>query len=157
VNSIIIHYILFYGNFVDEGNNLVDNPNIYNVQGDNRLSSRSTTSYHPVNNIWQPSYIKKNTEVAWFLLLFYIWLHLLIYVKRKYYLSTKNSVYWRITLAEDVWNLDIQYIIIPFIWGEHRMLSRSTSNISSLHKLTNATIYKKAIKIKQPQYFSLYN
>ena len=29
---------MFYGKFPDEGNNLVDNPNIYNVEGDNKLS-----------------------------------------------------------------------------------------------------------------------
>jgi len=30
---------MFFGKFADEGDNLVDNPNIYNVEGDNRLSS----------------------------------------------------------------------------------------------------------------------
>jgi hypothetical protein len=29
---------MFYGEYADEGNNPVDNPNIYNVEGDNRLS-----------------------------------------------------------------------------------------------------------------------
>jgi len=29
---------MFYGKFADEGNHLVDNPNIYNVEGDNMLS-----------------------------------------------------------------------------------------------------------------------
>ena len=29
---------MFYEKFDDEGNNQVDNPNIYNVEGDNRLS-----------------------------------------------------------------------------------------------------------------------
>ena len=29
---------MFYGKFADEGNNLVDNPNIYNVEGDYKLS-----------------------------------------------------------------------------------------------------------------------
>ena len=29
---------MFYGKFADKGNNLVDNPNIYNVEGDNKLS-----------------------------------------------------------------------------------------------------------------------
>ena len=28
---------MFNGKFYDEGNNLVDNPNIYNVERDNRL------------------------------------------------------------------------------------------------------------------------
>ena len=30
---------MFYGKFADELNNLVDNPNIYNVEGDNKLSA----------------------------------------------------------------------------------------------------------------------
>jgi len=29
---------MFYGTFADEGNNLVDNPNIYNEERDNKLS-----------------------------------------------------------------------------------------------------------------------
>jgi hypothetical protein len=28
---------MFYGKFADEGDNLVNNPNIYNVEGDSRL------------------------------------------------------------------------------------------------------------------------
>ena len=34
---------IFYEKFDDEGNNAVDSPNIYNVEGDNRLSPSPTT------------------------------------------------------------------------------------------------------------------
>ena len=30
---------MFYEKFADEGNNLVDNPNIYNVERENKLSA----------------------------------------------------------------------------------------------------------------------
>ena len=43
---------MFYRKFADKGDNQVNNPNIYNVEGDNRLSpslqqfiTRSTTPY----------------------------------------------------------------------------------------------------------------
>jgi hypothetical protein len=41
---------MFNGKFYNEGNNLVDNPNIYNVERDNRLSF---TQYWYVAEIWR--------------------------------------------------------------------------------------------------------